>query len=209
MLPHASRRKIYLHVCPVELCSAGLFCTLYYGSNPTLPQSSAPIQIFKKNQIGERTMFDNTNTYILRTEIAGGITRYYVSFQDGQAIMREIEVSRPIYLEFLRFIRRERNFRRWDERHTEQSEITDETLYNRAFHPVKSVDETVFDSQRNERLRIAIADLPATQRRRFILYYEFGLTYEQIAEMEGCTKMPVKRSIDRATKKIRELIKNF
>ena len=154
-------------------------------------------------------MFDNTNPYTLRTEIVEGITRYYVSFQDGQAILRETEVSRPIYLEFCRFVKKERNLRRWDERHTEQSELTDETLYNRALQPPKSIEETVSNHQRDERLRQAIAELPKIQRRRFTLYYEFGMTYEQIAKMEGCTKMPVKRSIDRATEKIRELIKNF
>ncbi|NLE56690.1 MAG: sigma-70 family RNA polymerase sigma factor [Lentisphaerae bacterium] len=154
-------------------------------------------------------MFDNTNPYTLRTEISGGITRYYVSFQDGQAIMRETEVSRPVYLEFLRLIRHERNLRRWDERHTEQSELTDETLYNRAFYPPKSVEETIFDSQRDERLQKAIAELPSIQRRRFVLHHEFGLTYEQIAQMEGCSKMPVKRSIDRAAEKIRDFLKKF
>jgi hypothetical protein len=34
-------------------------------------------------------MFDNTNPYTLRTEIVEGITHYYVSFSDGQAIPRE------------------------------------------------------------------------------------------------------------------------
>ena len=154
-------------------------------------------------------MFDNTNPYTLRTEIVGGITHYYVSFKDGQAIPRETEVSRPVYLEFMRFVKVERNLRRFDERRIEQSELTDETLYNRALRPPKSVEETVFDSQRDEHLRQAVTELPEIQRRRFILYHEFGLTYEQIAEMEGCTKMPVKRSIDRATEKIREVIKNF
>jgi len=77
-------------------------------------------------------MFDNTNPYILRTEIIEGITHFYVSFADGQAIPRETEVSRPVYLEFCRFVKRERNLRRSDERHIEQSELTDETLYNRA-----------------------------------------------------------------------------
>lgn len=152
-------------------------------------------------------MFDNTNPYTLRTEVVGGITHYYVSFQDGQAIMRETEVSRPVYLEFLRFVAHERNLRRWDERHTEQSKLTDETLYHRASYSPKSVEETVFDIQQNDNLRKAITELPEVQRRRIILYHEFGLTYEQIAEMEGCTKMPVKRSIDRAMEKIRELIK--
>ena len=154
-------------------------------------------------------MFNNENPYTLRTEIVEGITHYYVSFTDGQAIHRETEVSRPVYLEFLRFVEIERSLRHWDERHKEHSELTDETLNRRAVNPPISLEDTVFDSLRNERLRMAIQDLPEIQRRRFVLYHEFGLTYEQIAEMEGCTKMPVKRSIDRAEQKIREQIKFF
>ncbi|GHV32669.1 hypothetical protein FACS18949_04320 [Clostridia bacterium] len=154
-------------------------------------------------------MFDNTNLYTLRTEIVEGIMHYHVSFTDGQAVHRETEVSRPVYLEFCRFVKQERNLRRWDERHTEQSDLTDETLYNRAATPPKSVEETVFDSERNERLRQAIAELPEIQRRRFVLYHEFGLTYEQIAKMEGCSKVSAFRSVNRAEEKIRELMKNF
>jgi RNA polymerase sigma-70 factor (ECF subfamily) len=154
-------------------------------------------------------MFDNTNLYTLRTEIAEGIMHYYVSFTDGQAIHRETEVSRPVYLEFCRFVKQERNLRRWDERHTEQSDLADETLYNRAAIPPKSVEETVFDSERNERLRQSIAELPEIQRRRFVLHHEFGLTYEQIAKMEGCSKVSAFRSVNRAEEKIRELMKNF
>jgi RNA polymerase sigma-70 factor (ECF subfamily) len=151
----------------------------------------------------------NENPYTLRTEIAGGITRYYVSFTDGQGIHRETEVSRPVYLEFLRFVKVERSLRHWDERHREYSELTEETLRRRAANPPKNVEETLFDSQRNERLRQAIAELPEVQRRRFVLYHEFGLTYEQIALMEGCKRQPVTRSIARAEEKIREAMKNF
>jgi RNA polymerase sigma-70 factor (ECF subfamily) len=154
-------------------------------------------------------MFDNTNPYTLRTEIREGITHYYVSFSDGQAVPRETEVSRPVYLEFLRFVKIERNLRRFDERHLEYSELTDETLYARAANPPKSVEETVFDSERDERLRQAIAKLPEVGRRRFVLHHEFGLTYEQIAKMEGCSKVSAFRSVNRAEEKIRELMKNF
>jgi len=154
-------------------------------------------------------MFDNANPYTLRTEIVEGIMHYYVSFKDGQAVLRETEVSRPVYLEFLRFVKQERNLRRWDERHTEQSDLSDETLYNRASNPPKSVEETVFDSQRDERLRRAIAELPEIQRRRFVLYHEFGMTYEQIAEMEGRHKTSICESVLGAEKKIKEKIKNF
>jgi len=154
-------------------------------------------------------MFNNENPYTLRTEIVEGITHYYVSFTDGQAIHRETEVSRPVYLEFLRFVKIERSLRHWDERHREYSELTDETLSRRALDPPKSLEETVFDSLRNEHLRLAIQQLPEIQRRRFVLYHEFGLTYEQIAEMEGCTKMAVKFSVDRAKEKVTDKLKNF
>jgi len=152
-------------------------------------------------------MFDNANPYTLRTENVENIIHYYVSFIDGQAIHRETEVSRPVYLEFLRFIKTERNLRRWDERHTEQSELTDETLYIRALHAQKDVEDTIFDRLQSAQLRLAVERLPETQRRRFVLYHDFGLTYEQIAKMEGCTKMPVKRSVNRAEESVRKHLK--
>jgi len=153
-------------------------------------------------------MFDNTNHYALRTEIVEGITRYYVSFTDGQAVPRETEVSRPVYLEFLRFIRIERNLRRWDERHIEQSDMTDETLYNRALYPQKSIEDTAFDSLQHEQLRLAIQSLPEIQRRRFVLYHEFGLTYEQIAEMEGRHFTSIQESVMRAEEEIKSFFEN-
>jgi DNA-directed RNA polymerase specialized sigma24 family protein len=52
-------------------------------------------------------------------------------------------------------------------------------------------------------------ELPEIQKRRFMLHFDLGLTYEQIGTMEGCTKMPIKRSIDRAIEKIRLALKNF
>ena len=154
-------------------------------------------------------MFDNANPYTLRTEIVGGIMRFFVSFTDGQAIYREIEVSRPVYLEFLRFARIERNLRRWDERYAEHSELTDETLYVRALHKPKSVEDRIFGSMLGAQLRLVVQSLSEIQRRRFILYHEFGLTYEQIAEMEGRSFSSVYLSIQKATKKIKEEMKCF
>lgn len=39
-----------------------------------------------------------------------------------------------------------------------------------------------------------------------LLYYFYDYTYEQIAQLDRCTKMPVKRSIDDAIKKLRKLL---
>ena len=55
----------------------------------------------------------------------------------------------------------------------------------------------------------AISGLPEIQKRRLILYYFQGLTYERIAEMEGCTKRAVKFSVDIAVEKLKKFFKNF
>jgi len=95
------------------------------------------------------------------------------------------------------------------DRHIEQSELTEAALYQRAFSAPKSAEELALASIENEVLHRVIEGLPKTQRRRLALYYFSGLTYEQIAVLEGCTKMPVKRSVDRAEEKIRQKLKNL
>jgi RNA polymerase sigma-70 factor (ECF subfamily) len=152
-------------------------------------------------------LFDNP--YTLREESSEGIPRYFVSFADGEGIHRETEVSRIVYREFERFVRIERNLIRRNERHGTKFDVTEEMLRANMVKQPKSLEDEVFDSQRDERLRLAIRQLPEIQRRRFVLYHEFGLTYGQIAEMEGCTKMAVKFSVDLAKAKIREEIKDF
>ena len=151
-------------------------------------------------------MFDNSCIYTLRTEDVEGIMRYYVSFSDGQAIPRETEVSRPVYLEFLRFVKIECSLNHWNERYREYSELTDETLHRRALRPPKSVEDTTHDILRNEQLRTAVDNLPAIQRRRFVLRHEFGLTYEQIAKMEGCTFQAVAKTVKAAEATVKKFI---
>ena len=52
-----------------------------------------------------------------------------------------------------------------------------------------------------------INKLPETQRRRLILYYFNGLTYSQIAEMEGCKYQTVQDSIYAALNNLKKILK--
>jgi RNA polymerase sigma-70 factor (ECF subfamily) len=153
-------------------------------------------------------MFNNTNDYKLRTEIIDDVTHYYVSFRDGQNILQETEVSRSVYKEFQRFIKTERNLRRWDERHREYSELTDETLYSRVQDPPMGIEDDILDNLRYEQLLLVIRQLSEKQQRRFMLYYEYKLTYEQIAKLERCTNQAVAKSIELAQTAIIEYFKN-
>ena len=142
--------------------------------------------------------------YTLREEVSGDKAEYFISFTDGQGEHHDLEVSEDLFIEFRQMERKNRNLEQSDERHREYSEISDETLNKRARVTPKSVEEIVELRERMEIVRREVSALPEKQRRRFILYYEYGMTYEKIGELEGCTGSSVKCSIDAARRKIIE-----
>lgn len=133
--------------------------------------------------------------------------KHYISFRDGQGVLRELQITKELFEVLNRFELDDISIlNEWD-RHIEHFEQTEQSLNRRAFFKAESVEETVLRSIEYERLHRAITQLPETQRRRLMLYYFEGLTYEQIAGLEGCTIMPVKRSIDSAIKKLKLFFK--
>ena len=69
------------------------------------------------------------------------------------------------------------------------------------------LEDTVVRQMLHKELHKVIARLPDTQRRRLVLYYFQQLTYEQIAEMEGCRYQSVQESILSAIEKLRKFFK--
>lgn len=133
--------------------------------------------------------------------------RYYILFKDGQAEIHELEIDKNLYDIFDSFELRDISYlHKWD-KYIEHSEVWESTLNRRAFQSVESVEEIVFRNVQTEKLHKAIKKLPEVQKRRLILYFFDGLTYEQIAKREGCTKMPIKRSIDTALEKLKKDLK--
>lgn len=132
---------------------------------------------------------------------------YYITFQDGQGIRQELEISRNLYELFDTSELKDISYlHKWD-KYMEHSEVWESTLNRRAMEPPESVEDIVLRSMQIEELHKALKCLPEIQRRRVLLYYFEGLTYEQIAIREDCTKMPVKRSIDAALKKLKKYLK--
>ena len=103
--------------------------------------------------------------------------------------------------------KRAKNYLNEADRHYEQSELTEASLYDRAMHRPATVEESALQSMEYAQLHRAISELPEIQKRRLILYYFQGLTYEQIAEMEGCTKRAVKFSVDIAVEKLKKFFR--
>ena len=134
---------------------------------------------------------------------------YYLSFKDGRGKQQNIEIDEMLYQTFDRFELEDISHLNRVSRHIEHSELTDETLNDRAFYKSERIEDIVSESIEYEQLHRAVSELPEVQRRRLKLYFFGELTYEQIAKLEGCTKRAVKFSVDIAVEKLKKNFKIF
>ena len=70
-------------------------------------------------------------------------------------------------------------------------------------------DEIVIKNIYSEKLEQAMQTLTKEQRRRILLYYDYQLTMEEIAKIEGCAKQSVQESIEWGIKKLKKFFEKF
>lgn len=145
---------------------------------------------------------DKLNPYTLSIEDG----HYFVTFSDGQGIRHKVPINGSVYKAFDSFELKDISHLNAVSRHQEHSDLTEATLQRRAVSLPEEPEGQVFRKMTYQQLHNAIADLPEIQRRRVFLYFFEGYTYEQIADMDGCTKRAVKFSVDHALKKLKEKI---
>ena len=146
---------------------------------------------------------DKQNPYTLSIENG----KEYISFHDTEGTYRKIEVTHVLFSQFNDFELEDISYLNTVSRHYEFSELTEQAINERAFLPQEPIEDAVLRKLQYAQLYTAIQTLPDKQRERLILYYFRNYTYAQIAEMEGCTVMPVKRSIDKALAQLAKLMK--
>ena len=143
---------------------------------------------------------DRSNPYALSIEN----NTYYISFTDGQGIFHTQEISIELYAAFNGFELDDISRINEASRHLTEADAGEEPLVHRIADTTEPVEDLVYRRSMYHELHKAIAQLPEIQRRRILLYYFGGYTYEQIAHMENCTKRAIKFSVDAALKKLRE-----
>ena len=143
---------------------------------------------------------DRSNPYALSIEN----NTYYISFTDGQGIFHTQEISIELYAAFNGFELDDISRINEASRHLAEADAGEEPLVHRIADTTEPVEDIVYRRSMYHELHKAIAQLPEIQRRRILLYYFGGYTYEQIAQMENCTKRAIKFSVDAALKKLRE-----
>ena len=139
---------------------------------------------------------DKDNPYrIFTVGIETGKPRYFVRFKDGNGPEHCLEVEERLFNAFDQFELDDLSYMNEVDNNHERSVLSEASLNKRAFASSKETEEMAFSDLRNEALHNAIMRLPEVQRRRLILYYFGGLTQQQIADIEGCGRERVRKSI--------------
>ena len=149
------------------------------------------------------------NDYSLEIITGKNKDKYFVSFTDGYGEFQRLEINMDIYSALFDLNKTDRNLTRSDERNLEHSELTDETLIKRSFKRPKGIEELILEKEMKKLFWQAIGELPDVQRKRLLLYYDYGFSLKEIAKMENCSIRAIKYSIDIAKKNLEEKIKKF
>lgn len=131
----------------------------------------------------------------------------YLSFKDGQGFPHKLELDVKLYALFDRFELDDLSFPNEQERHLDQTELSEALLSRRVPENQATVEDAVYESLQTQALREGIRRLPEIQKRRLQMYFFDGLTYEEIAERERCSYQAVQKSVSAVLKKIREFLK--
>ena len=143
---------------------------------------------------------DKSNPYTLSIEN----NTHYISFTDGQGIFHRQEISMELYAAFNSFELDDISQINEASRHLTEVDAGDEPLSQRVADSSEPVEDHVYRRIMYQELHKAIAQLPEIQRRRVLLYYFGGYTYEQIAQMEGCKYPAIIKSVSAAEKNIKK-----
>jgi RNA polymerase sigma-70 factor (ECF subfamily) len=145
---------------------------------------------------------DKSNPYTLSVEN----NTYYISFTDGQGIFHRQEISMELYVAFNSFELDDISRMNEATRHLMEADAGEEPLGHRIADPSEPLEDHVYRRIMYQELHKAIAQLPEIQRRRVLLYYFGGYTYEQIAQMEGCRHPAIIKSVTTAEKNIKKYL---
>lgn len=143
---------------------------------------------------------DKLNPYTLSVEN----NTYFISFTDGQGIFYRQEISTELYAAFNSFELDDVSWINEASRHLSKADAGVQPLGHRIAAPSEPIEDRVYRGIMYEKLHKVIAQLPATQRRRLLLYYFGGYTYEQIATMEGCKHPAIIKSVSAAERNIKK-----
>ncbi|MFT9056101.1 MAG: sigma-70 family RNA polymerase sigma factor [Ethanoligenens sp.] len=126
-----------------------------------------------------------------------------ITYKTANGSMICVEVSTSVKELLEQSDRQIRSQRRQDRRHLDFAVQTDEDLLSSLLPANEDTADLLERIERDTRLHEAIGRLTEIQRRRLCLYYFDGLSYRQIARLEGVTHRTVISTIEHSLNRLR------
>lgn len=146
------------------------------------------------------------NPYTLRYD--NKKNTYTVTFKNANGFIENVNIKKEIYDLLNKFELDDLSEMNEYDRHTEHSEVYEETLNKRMLYKPLSTDEIIEKNITNIKLKSAINGLSKIQRRRIVMYYFEDFTQEEIAKIENISHQAVSKNILNAIKIIKKNLKN-
>ena len=124
---------------------------------------------------------------------------------NGQAL--SVEVSVEVYKCLDRADHKEENLAHEKRRHWDIREFDEYIAAAEGRGYQETPEQYVCRMETHAELMAALSLCTEAQRRRFLLYALDGLSFEQIARLDGCSKAAIQDSIEAVRKKFRKLFK--
>lgn len=115
-----------------------------------------------------------------------------------------VEVSVEVYKCLDQADHKEENLAHEKRRHWDIREFDEYIVATEGRGYQETPEEWVCRRETRNELFSVLESCTSTQRRRFLLYALDGLTYEQIARLDGCSKYAVRDSVEAARKKFQD-----
>lgn len=132
---------------------------------------------------------------------------YTVIFKNVNGFIENVDIKKEVYDLLNKFELEDLSEMNEYDRHTEHSEVYEETLNKRMLYKPLSTEEIIEKNITNIKLKSAINGLSKTQRRRIVMYYFEDFTQEEIAKIENISHQAVSKNILNAIKIIKKNLK--
>lgn len=132
--------------------------------------------------------------------------QYFISFKDSKGEYNNVEISKEIYELFNYYELRDLSQMNEYDNHIEHSEIYENNLNKRIKEKQQSLEDYIIQKFSFLELKEAIEELPDIQKQRIKKYYFEEKNEYEIAKEEGVSHQAIHIGLDRARKKLREIL---
>lgn len=134
---------------------------------------------------------------------------YVVLFRDGKGTLQSVSVNEDVFKTMDRFELDDLSELNEFDNHIEHSEIYEFNINMRSVNKQEKLEDYVIRKSTYEDLMSAIKKLPLIQQRRIKMYYFYGYTQNEIAEIDGTTIRAIQYSLRAAINNLKKILKKF